>query len=123
MRAEEFSMDNLVGILHNVGLTYGLEINWHKNVAYCCNGGTPPEWVEKYHLKWAQMEIFQIYLASLHLRLPNVDQFLLIMVNAKLKYWNFTHLSLACRTLIVNQMRMSSLWYFSAVWVGFKKML
>ena len=36
VRAEEASADNLVGILHKFGIAYGLEINWHKSVAYWC---------------------------------------------------------------------------------------
>lgn len=47
MRMDESSVDTLVGILHKSGWAYGLEMNWHKNVAYWCGQGTPPNWVEK----------------------------------------------------------------------------
>ena len=126
VRAEEFSVDNVVRILHNFGPASGLEIDWHKNMPYWCGGGTPLEWVKKYHWKWIAIgDISNLPSTSfgLHLELQNVDQFLLTMVKAKLKYWSSTHLSLACRNLIVNQMWMSSLWYFIVVWACLKKIL
>jgi hypothetical protein len=57
------------------------------------------------------------------MELQDVDQFLVNRVKGKLKYWTSTNLSLVGRTLIVNQVLMSSLWYFIAVWVGSKKLL
>lgn len=46
------------------------------------------------------------------------NQPLVNKVNAKLKYWSSTHLSLVCRTLIVNQVLISSFWHFSTVWAA-----
>ena len=34
VKAEETNVDNLVGILHKFEVAFGLEINWHKSVAY-----------------------------------------------------------------------------------------
>lgn len=65
VRAKGFSMDNVVGILHNFRLASCLKIKWHKNVAYWCNGGTPLEWVKNIIGSGQQKEIFQIYLAPL----------------------------------------------------------
>jgi hypothetical protein len=62
-------------------------------------------------------------LFGLHMELHNVDQSLVDKVKAKLKCWSSTHLSLACRTFIVNRMLMSSLWCFTTVWVGLKRVL
>lgn len=54
MKVEETTVvDNLVGILHKFGIASGLEINWHKCVAYWCSQGQPPSWAEKYPWKWA----------------------------------------------------------------------
>ena len=53
MKADESSVDKLVGIMHKFGLAYGLEINWTMSVAYWCDRGTPPRWVRKYQWKWA----------------------------------------------------------------------
>ena len=52
MKAEETSVDNLVGILHKFDIASNLEINWHKSVVYSCGRGQPLRWVEKY-CKWA----------------------------------------------------------------------
>jgi hypothetical protein len=41
LRAEEASVDNQTGILHNFGLDSGLEINWYKNVVYWCGRINP----------------------------------------------------------------------------------
>jgi hypothetical protein len=39
----------------------------------------------------------------LHLDLKIIDQFLILQIKKKLRYWNFAHLSLVGRTLFVNQ--------------------
>lgn len=51
-KVEETSVDNLVGIMHKFGIAFGLDINWHKSVAYFCGRGRPPRWVGKYQWKW-----------------------------------------------------------------------
>lgn len=35
-RAEDSNVDNLIKILHNFEFDLGLEMNWHKSVAYWC---------------------------------------------------------------------------------------
>ena len=62
-------------------------------------------------------------LFDLHLELHDVDQPLVDKVKAKLKCWSSTQLSLASRTLIVNHVLMSSMWHFTTVWVGLKRVL
>ena len=83
-----------------------------------CGHDTPPGWVEKYQWTWATTKdlsmLFGTYF-DLKLGLQDVDQFLVVMIKAKLKYWSSTHLSLADITLIVNQVLMSSFWYFIVV--------
>lgn len=34
VREEENTMDNLLEVLHNFGIAFGLEIYWHKIIAY-----------------------------------------------------------------------------------------
>lgn len=46
------------------------------------------------------------------------DQFLIDKVKSKLTYWSTTKFSLAARRLIVNQVLMSTLWYFIGVWAS-----
>lgn len=89
MRVDESSVDTLVGILLKFGLVYGLEVKWHKNVAYWCSQGTPPNWVEKFQWKWAANGYLSKLLGTpfgLYLELQNVDQFLVNKVKGKLKY-------------------------------------
>lgn len=56
VRTKETSVDNLVRILHKFGIAFGLEVNWHKNVAYWCGRGTPTGWVQNYQWKWVAVE-------------------------------------------------------------------
>jgi hypothetical protein len=68
--------------------------------------------VEKYQWKWATIGDLSKLLGTpfgLKMELQDVDQFLVNRVKGKLKYWTFMNLSLAGRTLIVNQVLMSSL--------------
>lgn len=76
--------------------------------------------------KWATTSDLSKLLGTLfglHMDLHNVDQPFVDKVKSKLKCWSSTHLSLICRTFIVNHMLMSYLWYFTTVWVGFKRFL
>lgn len=118
MIAEEASVDNLVAILRSFGLAFDLEINWHKNMVYWCGQGIWPGWVEIFPWKWAANgDLFKLFDTpfGLHLEFQNVDQYVINMVKAKLRYWSSTQLSLVGRILIVNQMLISSLWYFIVV--------
>ena len=55
------------------------------------------------------------------LELQDVDQFWVDRIEAKLKYWSFTHMLFADIMLIVNKVLMSSLWYFIMVWLAQRK--
>lgn len=80
--------------------------------------------MQKYQWKWAVTEDLSKLLGTLfdlHMRLWNVDQFLVGVVKAKLNSWSSTHLSLVGITYIMNNMLMSSLWYFIVIWIGLKK--
>ena len=39
VKAEEANVDYLVEILHKFDITFGLEINWQKSMAYWCGRG------------------------------------------------------------------------------------
>lgn len=111
VKADESSVDNLVGILHNFGLASRLENNWIKSIAYWCGCITPHGWVRKHQWKWVIFSDLSKLLGTpfgLQLDLKNIDQFMLGQVKNKLKYWNYAHLLLSGRTLIVNQILMSS---------------
>ena len=114
-------MGNLVGILQSFGLASGMEINWHKSVAYWCSSGALPGWVEKNQWKWVANGYFFRLLGTpfgLEIKLHDVDHFIVVRIKAKLEYWSSTHMLFVGITLIVNQVSMSSLWYFIVVWDG-----
>jgi hypothetical protein len=54
---------------------------------------------------------------GLRLEVNDINAFLLNKVKKKLSFWCSTHLSLVGRTLIVNQILLSTLWYFICVCV------
>jgi hypothetical protein len=58
---------------------------------------------------------------GLSLGSTDVDKFLLKKVQHKLNYWASTKLSLVGRKMIINNILLSSLWYFVSVWGGTKK--
>lgn len=79
MKANESSVNNLVGIMHMFGLASGLEINWTKSVAYWCGRDTPPRWVRKHQWKWALLGDLSKLLGTsfdLQFDLNIVDQFI-----------------------------------------------
>jgi hypothetical protein len=59
----------------------------------------------------------------MNLELQDVDLFLVDRIKAKLKYWSSIDLSFIGITLIMNNVLMSFLWYFTVVGVGSKKVL
>ena len=103
VKAEETSVDNLVGILHKFGIAFGLEIKWHKSVAYWCGQGRPLRCVGKYQWKWAANRDLSKLLGTpfgLQLELQDIGHILVNKVKSKLKYGSSTNLSLAGRTLM-----------------------
>lgn len=113
-------------ILHSFGLAFGMEINWHKSMAYWWSSGALLSWVENYQWKWvANGYLFKLLDIpfGLEIKLHDVDHFIVVSIKAKLECWSSTHLSFVGITLIVNQVLMLSLWYFIAVWDGANKVL
>ena len=52
IKVEETNVNYLVGILYKFGITFELEINWHKSVVCWCSRGWLLRWVGKYQWKW-----------------------------------------------------------------------
>ena len=87
VREEENTMDNLLEILHNFGIAFGLKIN--KSIAYWCGQETSLGWVEQYQWKWATSgDLSKLFGTpfGLQLELQDVDQFLIDKVKTKLEY-------------------------------------
>lgn len=120
------SVDSLMGILHKFGVASGLEINWHRNIAYWWGRERLSRWVRKYQWKWAtNIDLSKLLDMpfDLQLQLQVVDQFLENMVKNKLQYWSSTNLLLTWQTLIVNWVLMSSLWNTIIVWARSKRVI
>ena len=122
VRAEQGSVSNLVNILHSLTLASGLIINWEKSGIYWVGRASPPpDWAHEFGWTWAAEGNITKLLGTpfnLSLSTTDSDQFLIDKVKSKLTYWSTTKLSLAARRLIVNQVLMSTLWYFIGIWAG-----
>ena len=55
--------------------------------------------------------------------IESLDKFLLDRINSKLAYWTSQRLLVAGRAMIVKQVLLSSLWYFTSIWHGSVKVL
>ena len=122
---QQGSVSNLVNILHSFTLASGLFINWEKSGAYWAGmAAFSPNWAHAFGWTWAAEGSITKLLRTpfgLSLSTTNSDQFLIDKVKSKLTYWSTTKLSLAAQRLIVNQVLMSTLWYFIAVWARSRK--
>ena len=127
VRAEQASVSNLVSILQSFTLASGLHINWEKSGAYWVGrAGPPPAWANAFGWTWGAEDGISKLLGTpfgLSLTTSDSDQFLLDKIQSKLTYWTTTKLSLAVRRLIVNQVLMSTLWYFVGVLAGSRQVI
>ena len=79
-------------------------------------------WLEKYQWKWVIIRDLSKFLDNvfgLNLELHDVDQFLVDMIKAKLKYWSSTHLFFSLQHTHYESCLDVIPWYFIEVWVGF----
>ena len=116
----------LVEILNKFKLASGLEINWAKSHAYWYSTNPKPNWLEDLGWQWAREGDLLKLLGTpfgLDLTTEDVDSFLLKRAIAKLTYWTSIHLSLSSRAITMNQVLLSSLWYFASFWSGSSKIL
>ena len=127
VRADQDSVSTLVSILQSFSLASGLLINWAKSGAYWeGRNRLRPAWAQNYGWTWEPKGRISKLLGSpfgLSITTADIDQFLLGKLRKKLTYWTSTKLSLAGRRLIVNQVLMSTLWYFIGVWAGSRKVI
>jgi hypothetical protein len=74
--------------------------------------------------QWAQEGELTKLLGSpfgLDISSQELDEFLIKRIEKKLTYWISVHLSFSGRVTIINQVLLSSLWYFVSVWAGSSK--
>lgn len=127
VRANLDSTSTLVNILQSFSLASGLLINWAKSGAYWQGRNAQrPAWSQNFGWSWIPEGNLSKLLGSpfgLSISTADIDNFLVDKVRRKLTYWTSTKLSLAGRRLIVNQVLMSTLWYFIGVWAGSRSVL
>lgn len=127
VRADQGSVSSLVNILNYFSFASGLLINWSKSGAYWVSrNGLPPAWAHTFSWTWVPEGNISKLLGTpfgLSISTVDVDQFLIAKIRKKITYWTSTKLSLAARRLIVNQILMSTLWYFLGVWAGSRKII
>jgi hypothetical protein len=106
-------------ILHEFHSASGLIINWPKSLAYWFSALPTPPWLDDFDCPWATLGNLTKLLGipfGLDLDIVDVDNFLLQKIQSKLDYWTSTMLSLVGRTIIVNSILLSILWYFVTIW-------
>ena len=112
----------MVNILHAFTSASGLLLNWTKSGAYWAGrNAQPPNWANQFGWTWEEGGRVSKLLGTpfgLSIATNDLDEFLIDKIRKKLSYWTTTKLSLAARRLIVNQVLLSTLWYFIGVWAG-----
>lgn len=97
-----------------------MEINWHKSCAYWVSKNTLKlGWLNSYNWAWAEETDITKLLGTpfdFNLHTHDVDKFLIKKIAKKLEYWATMKLSLAGRAIIINQVLLSTLWFFISVW-------
>lgn len=126
LKAFQEGMIWLTRLLDLFNIASNFQINHVKFIAFQIRGRKESRltWTEEFKWTWASSKAISNLLGmlfGLSLCLTYVDNFLLKKVQHKLNYWASTKLSLVRRKMIVNNIFLSSLWYFVGVWGGTKK--
>jgi hypothetical protein len=100
--------------------TANAKINWNKSHAiWVAESPMPFIWGAEVGLQWLQPRETTKYLGfHINFKVSAEKRFkeILHTLRKKLAYWCTTHLSLASRVLIANQVLLSSLWYIASCW-------
>ena len=116
--------DNMVAITRLLELfaqATGLTTNWDKSTAYFFGSGQPLVWMQEFTCPWAILghlgKLFGLPL-GIDVHTADIDQFLVDKIEKKLSYWTTLKLSLAARSVVVNAVLLSTLWFFVSLWRG-----
>lgn len=126
IRGTERYLGAVSTLLDDFGLATGLKINRGKCVLYWYGPGVPPQWLGSFGCAIAVLGALSKLLGTpfgITLETANVDEFLANKISKKLQYWTTIHLSMAARTIIVNSVLLSTLWYFLSLWCGLRDIL
>jgi hypothetical protein len=92
-----------------------------KSLAYWFVEWDPPDWLQYFDCTWAETGNIAKLLGipfGIEIDIVDVDSFLFQKIHKKLVYWTSLKLSLAGRSVIVNSVLLSTLWYFISIWGG-----
>lgn len=116
--------DNMVAIprlLELFAQATGLTTNWDKSTAYFFGSGQPLAWMQEFTCPWAILghlgKLFGLPF-GIDVHTADIDQFLVDKIEKKLSYWTTLKLSLAARSVVVNAVLLSTLWFFVSLWRG-----
>jgi hypothetical protein len=114
------NLNNTKQALGTFSLASGAKINWNKSHAIWISDVQQPfQWGAEVGLRWLLLGETTRYLGfHIGFQVSAEKRFeeVLLTMRKKLAYWCTTHLSLANRILIANQVLLSSLWYVASCW-------
>jgi len=123
LRGEELSVRGAIYTLDTFCLGSDLIMDWDKSCGYWWSpdGLGCPDWTEVLHISWVEDGDVSKLLGSifgLNLDTSNVDKFLLDHIHKKLEFWCTIKINTAGRTIVINHVLLSSLFFFIAIWAG-----
>lgn len=113
-------------LLQDFGQVTGLRINRAKCAIFYYGRDAQPGWLSTFGCQVAPPQTLYKMLGTpfgIDVATPNEDEFLQAKITKKLAYWSNLHLSLAGRSVVVNSVLLSTLWYFLSIWAGSKDIL
>jgi hypothetical protein len=123
IRGEEQPVRATVMTLQSFSQASGLLINEEKSSAYYWHPGETdrPPWSRDFGWQWAEsQDISKLLGAPFGLNMATADtyQFLASKIDRKLVYWCSVKLNTAGREVVVNNILISAMLYFLAIWGG-----
>jgi hypothetical protein len=120
LEGSAINLNNTKQVLEVFSSASGTKINWNKSHSiWVSTDPLPFSWGAEVGLQWLQPGETTRYLGfQIGFQVSAEQRFeeALQTLKKKLAYWCTTHLSLASRVLIVNQVLLSSLWYVASCW-------
>jgi hypothetical protein len=114
------NLNNTKRGLETFCLAAGAKINWNKShVIWIADTPCPFTWGTDVGLHWLQPGETTRYLGfhiGFQVSAETIFTEVLLALRKKLSYWCMTHLSLASRVLIANQVILSSIWFVASYW-------
>ena len=116
----------LVYLLETFCMATGLMLNWTKSNGYWKHKGyvVQPPWTNMLRITWAnEEEVSKLVEApfGLSLATKDVDSFLFDKLTKKLVHWSTTKINSTSRSVVANNVLLSSTFFFLSIWGGSRK--